>query len=104
MCFMMSQYEIISTSTKSLVHKTFFFFFFFFMATPGVWKFLGQGLNLSCRCDLPHSCGCTESFNPLCHSRNSMVLKALTHVVEIPLFRAIPHFLLPHIPQEVQKS
>ena len=31
----------------------------------GIWKFLGQGFNPSCSCNLCHSCGNTRSFNPL---------------------------------------
>ena len=38
--------------------KAFFFFFFFFAYghTHDMWKFLGQGLNLSCSYNLCHSC------------------------------------------------
>ena len=32
-------------------------FFFFFFATPQCMEFLGQGLDLSCSCNLYHSCG-----------------------------------------------
>ena len=28
----------------------------------GIWKFSGQGLNLSCSCDLCHSCGNASPF------------------------------------------
>ena len=31
------------------------FFFFFLGSTYGIWKFLGQGVNLSQRCDIHHS-------------------------------------------------
>ena len=33
--------------------------------TQGIWKFLGQGLNLSHSSDLPHSCSNAGSFKPL---------------------------------------
>ena len=69
-------------------------FFFFFSCIRGIWKFLGQGLNLSFSCDLHCSGGNTGSLthcsgwgsnpylhsnpshysrvlNPLCYSRNS---------------------------------
>ena len=42
-----------------------FFFFFFCGHTWSIWKFLAQELNLSCSCDLYHSCGNTRSSNPL---------------------------------------
>ena len=32
-----------------------FFFFSLFLCTPGIWKFLGQGSNLSHNCSLCHS-------------------------------------------------
>ena len=35
----------------------FFFSSSFFSCTLSIWKFLGQGLNLSCSCDLCHRCG-----------------------------------------------
>ena len=31
----------------------------------GIWKFLGQRLNLSCSCGLCYSCGNARSFKPL---------------------------------------
>ena len=40
----------------------FFSFFFFFCHTHGIWKFPGQGLNLSCSCDLCHICSNAGSF------------------------------------------
>ena len=59
--------------------------FFFFCCTCLIWKFPGQGLNLSCSCDLCHSCGTCRSLTQfagqgiephwilslLCHSGNS---------------------------------
>ena len=39
-----------------------FFFSFFFGSTHGIWKVPGQGLNLSCSCDLCHSCGNARSL------------------------------------------
>ena len=47
------------TSTCSFF---FFFFFFLFGLTLGIWKFPGQGSNLSCSCDLCHSCSNTGSL------------------------------------------
>ena len=40
----------------------FFFFFFFFDHTLSIWKFPGQGLNLSLSCSLCHSFGNTGSL------------------------------------------
>ena len=48
-----------------LMQIFFFFFsfsFFFNGCTHGVWKFLGQRLNLSCCCNLCCSCGNTRSL------------------------------------------
>ena len=42
-----------------------FHFISFFGNTHGIWKFLGQGLNLSRSCHLCHSWGNRESSNPL---------------------------------------
>ena len=74
------------------------FFFFFFGYSHSIWKFPGQGLNLSHSYSLCHSCSKAESFNPLhwaggpthssavtwatavwsltslCHIRNSLLL------------------------------
>ena len=60
----------VASQSKYLVLYSFFFFFFnFFCHTHGIWKFLGQGLNLSPSCDLCHSCSNTGSFNTLCQDR-----------------------------------
>ena len=40
----------------------FFFFFFFFSCTCSIWMFPGQGSNLSCSCDICHSCNNTRSL------------------------------------------
>ena len=40
----------------------FFFSFLFFTCTHGIWKFLGQGWNLSQSCDLCHNCSNTRSL------------------------------------------
>ena len=40
----------------------FFSSFFLFGQACSIWKFLGQGSNLSRNCDLCHSCGNTESL------------------------------------------
>ena len=42
--------------------------FILFGHTCGIWKFLGQGSNSNCSCEVHHSC---RILNPLCHSRNS---------------------------------
>ena len=46
-------------SGRIWIKLSFFFFFFFplFGCTCGIWKFLGQGLNLSLSCNLCQSCG-----------------------------------------------
>ena len=46
-------------------------FYIFYGHTHGIWKFLGQGSNLSHSCDLQCSCGITRSFNPLSQPESS---------------------------------
>ena len=46
------------------------FRFFFNGHTCDLWKFLGQGLNRSCSCDLSH---CSQVLNPLHHSGNAII-------------------------------
>ena len=43
----------------------FIYLFFFNGCTCCLWKFLGQGLNPSCGCDLCYNCSNTKSFNSL---------------------------------------
>ena len=52
---------------RALWIEILFFFLNFFSYGPihGIWKFLGQGLNLSPSCYLHHSCGNVEAFNIL---------------------------------------
>ena len=47
-----------------------FLFFPFYSCTWGIWKFLGQGLKMSCSCGSRHSCRNTRSelYIGLCHS------------------------------------
>ena len=52
--------------------------YYFFCCPPGIWKFLGQRLNLSCSCDLCHSCGNTRSFNSLCQAWDQIHISAAT--------------------------
>ena len=44
-------------------------FFFFFCYIQDIWKFLGQGSNLSCGCDLCHSCSNARSLTH-CRARD----------------------------------
>ena len=41
---------------QDVVFVCLFLFFSFFLAAPRHMKFLGQGSDLSCSCDLSHSC------------------------------------------------
>ena len=47
-----------------------FFYLFFYVCTHGMWKFPGQGLNLSSSCDLCHSRSSGTSFHPLSWASN----------------------------------
>lgn len=51
------------------------FLLFFFSVPPSsdIWKFLGQGSNPSCSCDLCHSCSDARSLTQLCHSGNALI-------------------------------
>ena len=61
-------------------------FNFFFNGRPcSIWKFLGEGLNLSHSCDLCHGFSNGGSLNPLHHSRNSPYLNYHRHTVRCAL-------------------
>ena len=49
--------------------------------TCGIWRFLGQGLNLSHSCDLCRSCGNTRSFNPVCPVHASGATQATAVII-----------------------
>ena len=44
--------------------------------TPGMQRFLGQGLNLSHSCEPSHSSQQSQTLNPLCHE-NYFIIKSL---------------------------
>ena len=55
-------------------------FIYFFGCTHAIWKFPGQGLNLSC----------SQIPNPLCHSRNSWnILKTMRTAIFRPPLRPV---------------
>ena len=58
-------------------------FFFFNGCTGGIWKFLGEWLNLSHSCDLSCSCGNTRYFNPLCWTGDWTHTSAVTWVAAV---------------------
>ena len=89
------QIMYVNVLSSELIFFFFFFFFFFFAHPLEKWEFLGQGLKLSCSCNLHHSCGnagslsycagqglnphlcdnlssCSQVLTPLCHSGNSL--------------------------------
>ena len=49
--------------------------------TCSIWKFLGQGLNPSCTCNLCRSCDNAGSFKPLCQARDQTHTSAVTTAV-----------------------
>ena len=53
------------------------FFFFFYGLTLCLWKFLGQGLNLS------HSCSNSRSLTQLCRARDGTRTSAATPATEL---------------------
>ena len=54
---------------------------FFNGHTHNIWKFLGQGLNLSHSCDLGHSYGNAGSFNPWPRAGNQTRTSTVTAIV-----------------------
>ena len=72
---------------RASTHFSFLFlsFFFFFLNgfTHGIWKFLGQRLNLNHSCNLYHSCGNTLSFNPLCQARDWTHVSTVTQAAAV---------------------
>ena len=71
------------------------FFFFSFFATPQHMEFLGQGLDLSCICNLQHSCGNAGSLNPLCQAGDRTCIPAPQRCCQSPLHhRGSPLVLL----------
>ena len=51
-------------------HYFYFIIFYFYGHIQGIWKFPGQGLNLSHSCDLSWSYSNAGSFNTLCWARD----------------------------------
>ena len=60
-------------------------FLFFHGCTHSIWMFLGQGLNLSCSCDLHPSCGNTRSFNALHRAGDGTCPSAATRAAVVRL-------------------
>ena len=62
----MRQYKVQRIASWGILAKLFklnlFFLLFFFGSPFGIWKFLGQGLNLSQSCNLCYSCGKARSL------------------------------------------
>ena len=58
-------------------------FFFFNGHTHGIWKFPGQGLNLSHSYNQCHSCSNARSFNPSCWSRDQTHASGATQAAAI---------------------
>ena len=56
-----SQFPLPCSTSFSL---SFYHLFFLNGHTHGIWKFLGQGLSLSCSCNLHCSCDNARSFKP----------------------------------------
>ena len=65
------------------IKKNDHWFFFFNDHNSGMWKFPGQGLNLSHNCDLE---GNTGSFNPLSPARDGTCPSAVTWSAAVRLF------------------
>ena len=52
-------------TTRTPIYLFIYLFIYFYGCIQGIWKFQGQGLNLSSSCELCHSRRNTGSFNPL---------------------------------------
>ena len=57
------------------------FFFFFYGCTSGMWKFLGQGLNLFLSCDLHHSAW--RGLNSASTATQATAIRFLTHCATV---------------------
>ena len=79
------------TRPNKITLREFFFCFYFllfflsFLATSQHMEFLAQGSDLSCGCDLCHSCGNAGSFNPLCQGQGWNLHPGATEMPLIPL-------------------
>ena len=75
-----------------------FLFFFFFGHTRGIWKFLGQGSNLSCICNLYHSCSNTywtrQGIKPMPSQRKTASL-AHWAIAETPVCYILKGYVQP---------
>ena len=66
--------------------------YFFICHTHGIWKFPGQGLNLSCSFDLLLSCGNAGCFNPLHQAGYWTCASAVTLIPCMTVFRKVKTF------------
>ena len=57
----------------------------FYGHTHGIWKFRGQGLNLSFSCDLYHSSGDARYYNSLHWAGDQTHASAVTLVIAVKL-------------------
>ena len=76
----------------------FWFCFVLYDLTHGIWKFPGQGLNLSCTCDLHHSCSNAGSFNPLLWARAPNHTSAVIGAAEVRFLTHCATAGIPHLP------
>ena len=109
-------YQAFIPHVTLLTTYTFFFPFFLFLGTPvcGIWKFLGQGLNLNCSWDSCHSWGNIGSFiaalgwglnsrlcsNPSCCGQ---VLNPLHHIGNSQTHIFNKHWLYSHWIQDTRQ-
>uniref|UniRef100_A0A8D1PF60 RRM domain-containing protein n=1 Tax=Sus scrofa TaxID=9823 RepID=A0A8D1PF60_PIG len=63
-----------------------FYFVLIYGSSHGIWKVPGQGLNLSHRCHLPHTCSNAGSFNPLCWARGQTYASSANRVTAAVAF------------------
>ena len=69
-----------------LFHWKDFQHLFFNGCAHGIWKFSGQGVNLSHSCNLCCSCGNTGSFNPWRWAREPACASAVTQASAVGFF------------------
>ena len=67
------------------------YLFIYFCHALDIRQFLGQGLNLSRRCNLRHSCGNSRSFNPLCWAGNWTHASAVTWATPVGFLNPLWH-------------
>ena len=77
----------------------FFFFFFFFGCTQGMWKFLGQWLNLCHNSDPSH---CNDSNSLICYATRELPFNISSFFFPLFLRPHLQHMEIPRLGVELE--